>query len=235
LLAFAVISPFLGVSLLTRVTTAATGDPHALSWFSRTLFILAAGIRPWRHLSDRLSSGIDALHNAVHYPPSQRGTDVEKEIAELRHSLSRIEHALLRLDGRSREVCEYVDDALDAVERRVRRQERRMEKREREVAAQARAETVFVEAPKRAPSLVEYLLPWWMVQGSGNAGAQVPAPRIVQGKRAAGRPAKLETIPEDGVLPSLPAQRPAPPATGNILSRLLTLPLRFMLRLLGLG
>ena len=84
LLAFAVLSPFLGVTLLTRVTTAATGDPHALSWFSRTLFVLAAGIRPWRHLSERLSSDIDALHTAVHYSPKDRGVDVEKELAELR-------------------------------------------------------------------------------------------------------------------------------------------------------
>ncbi|KAI4521646.1 hypothetical protein K525DRAFT_366527 [Schizophyllum commune Loenen D] len=242
LLAFAVLSPFLGVTLLTRVTTAATGDPHALSWFSRTLFVLAAGIRPWRHLSERLSSDIDALHTAVHYPPKHRGVDVEKEIAELRHAVSRIEHALVRLNDRSQEVSEYVDDALDVVERRVRRQERRLEKREK---AAARAETVFVEAPKRAsPSLASYLLPWWMMQyGSGGAqgsagggvGNAIQASSPARGKKPVNRAVTLETIPEEGVLAPSPARRPVPPTTGSALSQLLTLPLRIGLRLLGLG
>ncbi|KAL1730157.1 hypothetical protein EV714DRAFT_284359 [Schizophyllum commune] len=242
LLAFAVLSPFLGVTLLTRVTTAATSDPHALSWFSRTLFVLAAGIRPWRHLSERLSSDIDALHTAVHYPPKDRGVDVEKELAELRHAVSRIEHALVRLNDRSQEVSEYVDDALDVVERRVRRQERRLEKREK--AAAARAETVFVEAPKRAsPSLASYLLPWWLMQyWSGNAqsnagggvGNVIQGPSPARGKKPANRAVTLETIPEEGVLAPSPARRPVPPTTGSTLSQLLTLPLRIGLRLLGL-
>ncbi|TRM58311.1 hypothetical protein BD626DRAFT_573736 [Schizophyllum amplum] len=241
-LALSAVSPFIGVLLLTRVTTAYTGDPHALSWFSRTLFVLAAGVRPWRHLSDRLSTGTDALHVAIHYPPKHRGADVEQELADLRMSVARIEHALSRLDGRSREVCEYVDDALDVVERRVRRQERRAEKRERERVAEAKADTVFMEAPRRAPSLASYLLPWWLMQqeGGGGAAASAPASSRVQGKRTSNRNITLETIPEDGVLPS-PSRRTGvpqtgvPPTTGNAVSRLVTLPLRVVLRLFGLG
>ncbi|KAL1678383.1 hypothetical protein EV122DRAFT_290440 [Schizophyllum commune] len=244
LLVFAVLSPFLGVTLLTCVTAAATGDPHALSWFSRTLFVLAAGIRPWRHLSERLSSDIDSLHTIVHYPPKGRGADVEKELAELRHAVSRIEHALVRLNDRSQEVSEYVDDALDDVERRVRRQERRLEKREKAAAA-ARVETVFVEAPKRvSPSLASYLLPWWAMQyGSGDSqssagggvGNTSQTSALARGKKPVNRAVTLETIPEEGVLAPSSARRPVPPTTGSSLSQLLTLPLRIGLRLLGLG
>ncbi|KAG8679378.1 hypothetical protein FRC08_017015 [Ceratobasidium sp. 394] len=64
------LAPFLGAWLLKLGTTLLATD--ALSWFSMSLFVLAAGVRPWRHLTHLLLTRTDALHLAAHRPSHLR-------------------------------------------------------------------------------------------------------------------------------------------------------------------
>ncbi|KAG8679495.1 hypothetical protein FRC08_016949 [Ceratobasidium sp. 394] len=64
------LTPFLGAWLLKLGTMLLATD--ALSWFSMSVFVLAAGVRPWRHLTHLLLTRTDALHLAVHRPSHLR-------------------------------------------------------------------------------------------------------------------------------------------------------------------
>ncbi|KAG9103670.1 hypothetical protein FRC07_009947 [Ceratobasidium sp. 392] len=64
------LTPFLGAWLLNLGTSLLSAD--SLSWFSMSLFVLAAGVRPWRHLTHLLLTRTDALHLAAHQPSHLR-------------------------------------------------------------------------------------------------------------------------------------------------------------------
>ncbi|CUA77081.1 hypothetical protein RSOLAG22IIIB_06495 [Rhizoctonia solani] len=79
-----VVTPFLGASLLRL--GASLLYPDTLSWFSTSLFVLAAGVRPWRHLAHLILTRTDALHLAAHRPSQFRSALLAPGIeAEVRH------------------------------------------------------------------------------------------------------------------------------------------------------
>ncbi|KAF8604807.1 hypothetical protein BDV93DRAFT_605734 [Ceratobasidium sp. AG-I] len=85
------LTPFLGATLLRLGTSLLYPGPEpALSWFSTTLFVLAAGIRPWRHLTHLLLVRTDALHLAAHRPSQLRASLLARD------SSPRIEQQLER-------------------------------------------------------------------------------------------------------------------------------------------
>jgi hypothetical protein len=61
------LAPFLGTILL-RYAAFLIGSEKSLTWFSQGLFVLATGIRPWRHLVNLLAYRTDSLHRIVHAP-----------------------------------------------------------------------------------------------------------------------------------------------------------------------
>ncbi|KAL5639532.1 hypothetical protein ACGC1H_006231 [Rhizoctonia solani] len=79
-----VVTPFLGATLLRLGVSLLY--PDTLSWFSTSLFVLAAGIRPWRHLAHLILTRTDALHLAAHRPSQFRSALLAPGIeAEVRH------------------------------------------------------------------------------------------------------------------------------------------------------
>ncbi|KAH7337827.1 hypothetical protein B0J17DRAFT_629348 [Rhizoctonia solani] len=79
-----VVTPFLGATLLRL--SASILYPDSLSWFSTSLFVLAAGVRPWRHLSHLILTRTDALHLAAHRPSQFRSALLAPGVeAEVRH------------------------------------------------------------------------------------------------------------------------------------------------------
>ena len=64
-LSLTILSPFFGATLLRYVAIAISGDPKTLSWFSTSLFVLATGVRPWTHLSERLKDRSRALNEIL--------------------------------------------------------------------------------------------------------------------------------------------------------------------------
>ncbi|CAE6471323.1 unnamed protein product [Rhizoctonia solani] len=79
-----VVTPFLGATLLRLGTSILY--PESLSWFSTSLFVLAAGVRPWRHLAHLVLTRTEALHLAAHRPSQFRSALLAPGIeAEIRH------------------------------------------------------------------------------------------------------------------------------------------------------
>jgi hypothetical protein len=128
-LALTVASPFLGAIFLRYIIVHVSGR-DALSWFSTVLFVLATGVRPWRHLVERLNERTKQLHDTIHYPPAPTGLeskldDVLERIAHLESSLATTRTKLVHATD---ELYEYVDDAVDTVEIACHRHEKKFEK-----------------------------------------------------------------------------------------------------------
>ncbi|KAG7085961.1 hypothetical protein E1B28_003486 [Marasmius oreades] len=135
LLTFAILSPFIGAYLVQRVSSAVLGD-NTFSWFSISLFVLATGVRPWSHVVERISGRITDLHDIVHYPahhPSNN-SDFRTELDELRKQYQQLTLTIERIHQKNststQEMYDYIDDALDVVEKTVKRQEKKYEKQE---------------------------------------------------------------------------------------------------------
>ncbi|KAG6331173.1 hypothetical protein ID866_7917 [Astraeus odoratus] len=124
-----VLSPFFGAILLRTITSSLSG-PASISWFSITLFVLATGLRPWKHVIERLREKTTNLHDAIHCPPSE----VEKT-QSLLNSLSEkvalleaeLKMSQTRLEALSTELHERVEDTYDAIEKAARRHEKKAE------------------------------------------------------------------------------------------------------------
>ncbi|KZT00249.1 uncharacterized protein LAESUDRAFT_613471, partial [Laetiporus sulphureus 93-53] len=128
LLGFTVFSPFLAAILLYFVLDA-LGGADSLSWFSTTLFVLAAGIRPWNHLISRLQSRTQALHDAVHYPPdaaaeAEQAARVTARLdamaAKLQELQTHVVHAEILL-----EPMESLREAVDQLKLEAKQSERK--------------------------------------------------------------------------------------------------------------
>jgi hypothetical protein len=130
-LTLTVVSPFLG-ALFLRYVVAAISGTDALSWFSTGLFVLATGMRPWRHLVERFHSRTHELHNVIHYPPTP--DKLQSELEEMNERVSRLEKSLaslrVRLADTTEDVYEYVDDAVDALQTSSKKFEKKCEKNE---------------------------------------------------------------------------------------------------------
>ncbi|KAL0952904.1 hypothetical protein HGRIS_007121 [Hohenbuehelia grisea] len=134
-LSLTVVSPFLG-ALVLRVVSSTIAGPEALSWFSITLFVLATGLRPWRHLVARANATAEELQSiicqgscqepAVASKEEERQKErehQEKQHVQLLERMEKMEKALGKMKARMRtrqdEVYDYVDEAVEEVEQRV--------------------------------------------------------------------------------------------------------------------
>ncbi|KZS95386.1 hypothetical protein SISNIDRAFT_451979 [Sistotremastrum niveocremeum HHB9708] len=65
-LTLSILSPLLGSLLLRSLSLSLSpGNSSPLSWFSTSLFALAAGLRPWNHLIERLRGHTEGLQDAI--------------------------------------------------------------------------------------------------------------------------------------------------------------------------
>ncbi|KAF8686397.1 hypothetical protein RHS04_00059 [Rhizoctonia solani] len=120
-----VITPFLGATLLRL--SASLLYPDSLSWFSTSLFVLAAGVRPWRHLAHLVLTRTDALHLAAHRPSAFRsallapGAEAEvrhrerekdsRRVAELEGQVRQLQGEMNILHERFKRMAKHVQTA----------------------------------------------------------------------------------------------------------------------------
>ncbi|KAG8926969.1 hypothetical protein FRC02_008558 [Tulasnella sp. 418] len=105
-LSLTVIAPFLGAVLLRQISSYLSID--VVSNFSISLFVLATGVKPWRHLIHLLTERTEALHTMVHYPKSDSAT------VALEARLSRLESDIIlmssRLSSNTTDIAALTDD-----------------------------------------------------------------------------------------------------------------------------
>ncbi|KAH0834104.1 hypothetical protein J3R83DRAFT_11392 [Lanmaoa asiatica] len=215
-LTLSVLSPFLGATLLRTVVVSFSG-PSTVSWFSLSLFVLATGMRPWKHAIQRLRERTTDLHTIIHYPPS----DTQK-MEVLMDRVAQLEAELKSLRKQSKsfnsDMYDHVEDAIEMMEIAARRQEKKAEvakafvegrlmKLEQNVEAllermEIRADRpalyrIMAQISTFVSALIEYLSPilptWVVVRCRGNVS------RSPRSSPKMGRPRtsiKLETIPE---------------------------------------
>ncbi|KAH8984991.1 hypothetical protein EDB86DRAFT_2810494 [Lactarius hatsudake] len=118
------ITPFAGVALLRSVLRSINGV-DSISWFSTTLFVLAAGVRPWGHFTSRLREHTSSLHDSIHYPSPDSQFIIDSRLQVVLDRVNSLEKEL-SIVKRTMEMRANVDDTQDA-ERRIRKQERRAE------------------------------------------------------------------------------------------------------------
>lgn len=209
-LTMTVLSPFLGVMLLHAILSALSG-PSSISWFSTSLFVLATGLRPWRHVINLLRQRTDDLHNVIHYPPSELGR-IQSQLDLLIERVALVESQLkvsqARLDTISTESYDHVEETYGVMERATRRHEQRtlatksahearLSKLEKDV--ETLLERREIRADIYEPLFLTFLkerlvaiLPAWL---SGNSPPKSPV-RPLRNCRSRSSSIKLETIPE---------------------------------------
>ena len=215
-LTLSVLSPFIGATLLRTVVISFVG-PSAVSWFSLSLFVLATGLRPWKHAIQRLRQRTTDLHTIIHYPPSdtQKMEALINRIAQLEAELKSLRKQSKSLNS---EMYDHVEDAIEMMEIAVRRQEKKAEvsksvvearlmKLEQNVEAllervEIRADTpalyrIVAQISLFVSALIEYLspiLPTWVVARYRGNVSRSPrsSPKLGRSRSSI----KLETIPE---------------------------------------
>ncbi|KAI9509918.1 hypothetical protein F5148DRAFT_678355 [Russula earlei] len=126
------ITPFAGAALLRSVLGIVNGI-HSISWFSTTLFVLAAGVRPWGHLISRLRERTTHLHDAVHYPSPDAQLIVASRLQAMADRMNSLEQELeaikrvMTTQVFVEEMHGDISSALQDTERAVRKQERKNE------------------------------------------------------------------------------------------------------------
>ncbi|KAG8893145.1 hypothetical protein FRC00_010954 [Tulasnella sp. 408] len=154
-LIFTIVAPFLGAILLRSVSKLLSID--TVSTFSISLFVLATGVRPWRHLVDLLRRRAEALHDVVHSPSadatSSRIEHLETEVAQLRSLI----------DGRgdaSQSVIEAATSSIALARKEILKAEKQAEAARQEFEARIKElETAFQvlqDQQDRAPSYSAY-------------------------------------------------------------------------------
>jgi len=124
-LTISVLTPLLGASLLRYVGTM-TGA-FDIGWFSTVIFVLVTGVRPWRHLGNRLRSRTEQLQGAMHTFRVVDGAEdipgriahLEEEIASLKVAVATKEEVMV--------LNKEVDDSLDVLDAAVGKHERMVE------------------------------------------------------------------------------------------------------------
>ena len=126
------ITPFAGAALLRAVLGLVNGV-DSISWFSTTLFVLAAGVRPWGHLISRLREHTTSLHDTIHYPSpdtqfiaTSRLQAVVDRVNSLEQELSAIKRGMA-MRAYVEEIHDDLSSALQSTERAIRKQERKSE------------------------------------------------------------------------------------------------------------
>jgi uncharacterized protein (UPF0335 family) len=131
-LLISIVTPFVGAALLRSVLGLVNGV-DSISWFSTTLFVLAAGVRPWGHLISRLRERTTSLHDTVHYPSpdtqfiaASRLQAVVDRVGILEQELSKMKRAMA-VRAYVEEMHDDLSSALQDTERTMRKQERKCE------------------------------------------------------------------------------------------------------------
>ncbi|KAF8494928.1 hypothetical protein F5888DRAFT_1616488 [Russula emetica] len=127
-----IVTPFAGAALLRSVLGLVNGV-DSISWFSTTLFVLAAGVRPWGHLISRLRERTTSLHDTIHYPSpdtqfiaASRLQAVVDRVGSLEQELSTMKRAMA-VRAYVEEMHDDLCSALQDTERAMRKQERKCE------------------------------------------------------------------------------------------------------------
>jgi uncharacterized protein (UPF0335 family) len=127
-----IVTPFVGAALLRSVLGLVNGV-DSISWFSTSLFVLAAGVRPWGHLISRLRERTTSLHETIHYPSpdtqfiaASRLQAVVDRVGSLEQELSRMKRAMA-VRAYVEEMHNDLSSALQDTERAMRKQERKSE------------------------------------------------------------------------------------------------------------
>jgi len=144
-LIIALVTPFCGMHLLrTILATVGAVAPSAsyITYFQSTLFVLTAGIRPFKHLVALLMGHTRSLQGIVHHPPhdtaSQRVEEIDAKIDQLETVISdlatRLRHAEqknMEENARREQGLITVQDSFDRTAARLeegaRRRERKVE------------------------------------------------------------------------------------------------------------
>ena len=131
-LCLAALAPFLGVFFLRTVILTITGE-DAAPWFSTTVFVLASSLRPWSHIVSRLRHRVRDLHEVIHYPSpeSQLVADsriraILSHVEDLERELERVKRTMV-LGHAVKEAHDEIFDALEDIERSVKKQDRKVE------------------------------------------------------------------------------------------------------------
>ncbi|CAK5271003.1 unnamed protein product [Mycena citricolor] len=134
-----------------------SGPTQPISWFSTTLFALATALRPLSELVSRITKRTSTLHARVHAHTAPAGPDpaLALELSDLKAQVARLETVIMRMSQRDAELYAFVEDALQPLEKNVRRMERRVgklraaqqQRKDTNGAAGATPKTIFVSAP----------------------------------------------------------------------------------------
>ncbi|KAI9436229.1 hypothetical protein H4582DRAFT_2058898 [Lactarius indigo] len=106
-----IVTPFTGAALLRFVLSSINGA-DSISWFSTTLFVFAAGVRPWSHLTSRLREHTSSLHDSIHYPSPDSQFISDSRLQVILDRVNSLEQELSAVK-RTREMRPYVDDMQD--------------------------------------------------------------------------------------------------------------------------
>lgn len=213
-----ILSPLLGVAIL-RVVILSVAGPETISWFSTSLFILATGIRPWKHAVERLRQRTQDLHTVIHYPPAS-SLDAQSQIEALTTHVAELESQLKECNDTikvlTEDVFDHVEGAVEGLEKSMRKQERKNDAfystQESRLAALEQNMEALLERKETSvqgstlsynltsafhATLVEPLalvLPDWA--RSSRRDKHPPSPRPSPKIGRSRTPTKLETIPE---------------------------------------
>ncbi|KAG2078631.1 hypothetical protein BDR04DRAFT_1087102 [Suillus decipiens] len=213
-----ILSPLLGVAIL-RVVILSVAGPEAISWFSTSLFILATGMRPWKHAVERLRQRTKDLHTVIHYPPAS-SPDMQSQIEALTVRVVELETQLKECNDTMKvlteDVFDHVEGAVEGLEKSMRKQERKNDvfysAQESRLAALEQNMEVLLERKEISvnastlsydlPSAFHTILteplalvfPEWT--RSARRDKHPPSPRSSPKIGRSRTPTKLETIPE---------------------------------------
>lgn len=221
-----VISPILGALLLRYVSGAVTGE-EPLSWFSTGLFVLAAGLRPWSHLVQRLTQRVEDLHDVIHYPnlplspdsSQAAGTpELRTELEEMKRKLEGLEKSLMKMKNRLAasvdEVYDYVDENVDPLSKSFKRLDKKMEQKVRQVEGavdkiskgKSKDPGVFIDTSASRSETgqfiwpLRFILPGWLLPATSHRGSPTkfsPTSRHGSLRYTSSSSERLETIPEE--------------------------------------
>ncbi|KAG2114413.1 hypothetical protein DEU56DRAFT_874313 [Suillus clintonianus] len=122
-----ILSPLLGVAIL-RVVIISVAGPETITWFSTSLFILATGMRPWKHAVERLRQRTKDLHTVIHYPPAS-SPDTQSQIEALAARVAELEAQLKECNetvkALTEDVFDHVEGAVEGLDKSMRKQEKK--------------------------------------------------------------------------------------------------------------
>ncbi|KAL4070138.1 hypothetical protein V8B97DRAFT_2104441 [Scleroderma yunnanense] len=233
-LTMAILSPLLGALFLRTIINSLS--PASISWFSVSLFVLATGLRPWRHVIERLQERTIDLHDIVHYPPS----DMEKAQSQLdllSEKVAMLKADLkvtkVRLQAISADIYEHVEVTYDAVDKATLRHEKKTE------ATKSALETRLSRVEKDVEIRADTPPPTLLV--TGTSPTKSPTRSYQRNGLSRSSSTRLETIPEIATFqpntPSLVSTSFRIPGLGLVLpiGDLATLPVRYIVTYLLSG